>query len=59
MLAGMCVRFREVPEKIQKLLISQAVMFLLIGVFPGKRWQYMLPMLPFFVVLTAGGLVEN
>lgn len=54
--AGMCLRYRELPENTRKLLLTAGVMFLLLGVFPGKKWQYALPLLPFFIVLTAGGI---
>lgn len=58
-IVGMVIRWSEAPENLRKLLLSQAVMLVLTGLFPGKRWQYLLPMLPFFIVLTAGGLTGD
>lgn len=58
-IAGMGSCWKEVPEKVRKLLFAVAAMFLLTCVFPGKRWQYALPLLPFMVVLTAGGLADE
>lgn len=55
-IGGLCCRWRELPENVRKLLFAGALMFLLIGVFPGKKWQYMLPLLPPVVILTAGGI---
>ncbi len=55
-LGGMFYRRRELPENVRKLLFAAVVMFLLTGIFPGKKWQYALPLLPLFTVLSAGGI---
>lgn len=48
--------FRKLSAAEKKLLFCAAAMFILLGIFPGKRWQYQLPMLPFFIILTAAGI---
>jgi hypothetical protein len=55
-IAGTLRRFRETPESVRKLLICALAMFVLCGIFPGKRWQYQLPLLPFFITVTAAGI---
>lgn len=55
-LAGMIVRRRELSPGVRRLLWTAGLLMVLTGIFPGRRWQYQLPMLPIFIVLTAGGV---
>lgn len=55
-LAGMIVRRRELSPDVRRLLWTAGLLMALTGIFPGRRWQYQLPMLPVFLVLTAGGV---
>ena len=47
---------RELTPGLKALLRSAGLLILLCGIFPGRRWQYQLPMLPTFTILTAAGL---
>ncbi len=46
-------RWRELPVDSRNLLTGAIIMLLFTGIFPGRRWQYQLPQLPFFLILTA------
>ena len=47
---------RESTRESTALLWTAGLLVLLTGIFPGRRWQYQLSMLPAFTVLTAAGL---
>ena len=53
---GMLLRFNEQSVKTRKLLIAAGIIFLLIGIFPSRRWQFQLSLLPFLILLTAGSI---
>ncbi len=53
---GMLMRFNGQNLKVKKLIIATGVIFLLIGIFPSRRWQFQLCQLPFFILLTSGSI---
>ena len=55
-ITGMLIRFKEQNPQTRKLIITTAVIFLLTGIFPSRRWQFQLCQLPFFILLTAGSI---
>ena len=49
-------KYKELSAEHRFLLWGAAVMFLLTGVFPSRRWQFQLCQLPLFIMIASGGV---
>ena len=52
--SGMICRWRELSGDHRRLLGGVLLMIIAAGIFPGRRWQYQLSLLPFMLMLCAG-----
>lgn len=55
----MIQKYKELSDKHRALLWGAAVIFVLTGIFPARRWQFQLCQLPFFIMIAAGGVTEK
>ncbi len=56
--AGMIRKWSDLSGSHRRLLAGTLVMLLCAALFPGRRWQYLLGALPFFIMICAGVTVE-
>lgn len=55
-IAGMFREWKKLPSSSKFLLTGTLAMIIFTGFFPGRRWQYQLPMLPFCLIITGAGI---
>lgn len=58
-LLGMIREWKELPVKVRAMILGALLMFLLFSASGSRRWYYILPMLPFCAIVTAGGLLRH
>ncbi len=55
-LAALIRNWKRLPEKMRAVLLGAGLMFLLYTLSGSRRWYYILPLMPFCALVTAGGL---
>ena len=56
--AGMIRKWKDLSYDHRRLLAGTLFMLICTGIFPGRRWQYQLSLLPFFIMICAGVTAE-
>lgn len=57
--AGMICRWRELSGEHKRLFGGCLLLWLSIGVYPLRHWQYQLGLMPFFILLGAAGVTRS
>ena len=55
-LAGIVCKFRELSDDHRHFFLGTVLLFCCTGLFPGRRWEYQLCQLPFFLASGAAGM---
>ena len=55
-LAGIIRKYRELSDDHRRFLLGAVLIFCCTAVYPGRRWEYQLCQLPFFLILGASGI---
>jgi len=58
-LCSLCIRSYRMPLRLRQILSAAAVIFVALGIFPGRSWEELLPLLPLLIILTAAGMLKE